>query len=365
MHHTTAFVGYDDAAELGAVVVAMFAVLVLAGLWLIVTFAGGLFRHIPFVGGPIANAFDTAARALRNATLGTWHGVLWSLSRLFRSVSALIRNLGHAMTAALHAVEHAVEHQAYTVIPREIRHTRAFAHHVASLAYHSAVDYARFKFQQAEAGIRAERAGRKAADQSLNQSLLRTIRVTAANLGDRIAALRADTWGWTRQAVARADRQFQQAEADLKAGDRATATQVIHHVDNEARDGWAPVWAGIMAGVAGAIQVAGEDFPQITRQLRAIATEAPTTLTQAEAAAARAVPPMMTALEQCVLPQCRDLGPLRSLMHTLGSALFQLALLAWIVQMIVDPVTWAHETYGSFRPLIDAELGLVKALTGQ
>ncbi len=368
MHPPLAFVGFDDMAEIGLVVGAMFAILVLAGLWLIITIFADLIRRIPVVGPPIANGLEFIARGFRTSVLTILHGTLWAAGKVFHGMAVLLDNMFGIIRNTLDALAGVSEHTVNVIIPREIRGARSFALRMANRALTTALDYAR--------SVRADAwqwylRGRAYTDQQVaaaRNSLVQLIRTVYSDVLARIANLRAQTQIWVGAATARADRQFAQAEADahtLAQQAQANAIRIEQNaVDGQAREAWAPVWAGIMAGVAGAIQVAGSDFPQITRQLQQIATEAPATLTEAEAAAARAVPPMMTALRECVLPQCRDLGPLRSLMHQIGDALFTALLLAWIIQMVTDPEAWARETYDAFTPLIDGELGIIRALAG-
>ena len=363
-----AFVQFAAPAGVTLLVIAMFAILVLAGLWLIVTFFGGLFRRIPWVGPPIASVFDAAARGLRSATMATWHGTLWAVDHTVHAVATYVDNIVGIARDTLDAVGGALEHTVNVVIPREISQARAFATRQANLALVTALQYARSVRQDAAAWYRAGLAYTDGQVTSATRTVLAILGDATARLQAQISALRADTLTWVAAATARADRQFRQAEADAavlaKQAEQAAIKTEQAAVDGQARDAWAPVWAGIMTGVAGAISVAGSDFPAITAQLQAIATQAPATLAEAETAAASAIPPMMTALEECVLPGCRDLGPLRTLMSQLADALFAALLLAWVVQMITDPQGWAQETYDAFGPLIDGELAVVRALAG-
>lgn len=175
-------------------------------------------------------------------------------------------------------------------------------------------------------------------------------------------------------AVTRADGQYAKARAQirdaLQAAERdATAkanraqhqavTQAGRNADHAAAGAWAGQWAAITAGVSAALATAGADFPELTRQLEAIVATEPATLAEAEAAAAAAVPPMLTALDECVMPNCRDLAPLRTVLSLMGDVIWVALLLAWLIQAVTDPEAWARETYDAFGPLTDGLLALM------
>lgn len=171
-----------------------------------------------------------------------------------------------------------------------------------------------------------------------------------------------------QQAQARADQQFRQAEADAQALAKQAqqqATRVAQqNADRQASAPWRTQWAEITAGVTAVLTQLAGDHPDLARQLRVIVAAEPATLTEAEAAAAAAVPPMLTALQECVIPDCQDLSQLRASLHDLADIAMFAALLAWLVQMVTDPRRWAEETYAVLGPVVDAELSAVKAVLG-
>ena len=366
--HPAAFVEVEAVPEIALLSLAILTIIILGELWLMEYVFSRTFARIPVVGGPLARYFTAGIRWARGVLLATLHGTLWAAGKIFRATAAFMRNMVQDARDTLSVLDGAMTHTVDVIIPREIGAVRGFALRQANNALVTALEYARSVRQDAQAWYRQGLAYTDVQVKSATQTVLGILTSVTATLSARITAARADARAWVDAATARADRQFRQAEADAavlaKQAEQAAIKIEQAAVDGQARDAWAPIWAGIMTGVAGAISVAGSDFPAITRQLQAIATQAPATLAQAETAAASAIPPMMTALEECVLPGCRDLGPLRTLMSQLADALFAALLLAWVVQMITDPQGWAQETYDAFGPLIDGELAVVRALAG-
>lgn len=366
--HSVAFVGYDDAAELGLVVVAMFAILILAGLWLVSTFFAGLFRKIPLVGGPIADAFDWAARALRAATMATWHGTLWAVGKVAHSFVAFARDTVDIIHNALEALTGAVEHQVGVVLPREIGQVRRYATQIVARALNTALQYADAVRKQA---FQWYQDGRAYTDDRYHQAIQFTtdlVKAVAAELQSQIQAARAEAKALFTQAEQYAKQLFNQAEADAKAGDAATLLQAVatalKDVDTEARDAAKPVWAGIQDQLTNLEHVVGSDFAEFMRLLQGIPTSAPADLAAVVAVGMSIIPPTLKITADCTIPTCRDLGPLRSLLHLLEDAGFMALLLAWLAYCIQDPEAAARDTANVVDPIASATIGPLLSLLG-
>ena len=363
-----AFVGVDDGAELGLLVAAMFAILVLAALYLITALFGNLFRKIPVVGPPIGNAFDWAARWARGAIIATLHGLLWAVEKMAHAAAALIVNQYQLLLEGIRSVVDAAEHTRFAVIPREIGAVRAFSVRVASQALVTALEFSRHVEAEARtwAGQAYERAHREIVQ--LRQQTDATIRVTATRLYQLITNAQARADRQIAAVKAEAEQLFRQAEADAQTAAQLAERDAIRvtqdWADRQGQQAWAGQWAEITAGVTAVLTQLGTDHPDLATQLKAIVAIAPATLAEAETAAAAAVPPLLTALRECVIPDCQDLGQLRDSLHSLADVAFFAALLAWLVQMVMDPAAWARETADVLGPVIDAELATIRGVLG-
>jgi hypothetical protein len=356
--HGVAFVGYDDGAELGLVVVAMFAVLVLAGLWLIATFAAGLFRRIPLIGGPLASGFDLAARGLRAATMGTWHGCLWALGKIAHAAVAFGQNTVGIVRDALDALGGALEYQANVRLPREIAQTRAFATRMANMALTTALDFANSVRKDAFKWAQQNRAYTDAKTALEHRFTLDTVRQAATQLIHDIDQLRAEENTALAGLKAQTTAQFNQAEADLKAGDIAAAALAVQtalaDVDQEAKVSVAPLWAGIETELQSLEHVIGQDFPELLRMLQTIPTNAPADLAAVVSVSMMFMRPITRVTADCTIPVCRDLGALRNLLHLLADAGWLAALLAWLAFCVADPVAAAADTVAVTDPIVGA-----------
>jgi hypothetical protein len=356
--HNLAFVGYDDGAELGLVVVAMFAVLILAGLWLVSTFFAGLFRRIPLIGGPLASGFDLAARGLRAATMGTWHGCLWALGKIGHAMVAFGQNTVGIVRDTLDALGGALEYQANVRLPREISQTRAFATHMANLALTTALQFATSVRNDAFKWAQQNHAYTDTKSAQEHQYTTEAVRQSSTQLLHDIGQLRAEENAALAGLKAQTTAQFTQAEADIKTGDTAAVAQAIKtalaDVDAEAKIAIAPLWAGIETELQNLEHVIGQDFPELLRMLQAIPTNAPTDLAAVVGVATMFMRPITRVTADCTIPTCRDLGPLRDLLHLLSEAGWIAALLAWLIFCITDPVAAAADTVTVTDPIIGA-----------
>ena len=363
-----AFVEVAAPAELAALVAAMFAVLLLAALYLITSFFGNLFRKIPVVGPPLANGMDWAARWSRGAIMATLHGVLWALEKTAHAAVSMIVNQYQLLLDGIRSAVDAAEHTRFAVIPREIGAVRAFSVRVASQALVTALQFGRHVEQEAQtwAGQAYSRAHGEVAQ--LRQQTADTIRVTATRLLQLITDAQARADRQFAAVKAEAEQLFRQAEVDANlaaaAAEHAAVVIAGQATDQAAAGAWAGQWAEITAGVSAVLAQLGTDHPDLAAQLKTIVAIAPATLAEAETAAAAAVPPLLTALRECVIPDCQDLNQLRDSLHSLADIALFAAFLAWLIQAVTDPAACARETYDALGPLGDAGLIAVRGLLG-
>lgn len=368
MHPPIAFVGVDDGAELGLVVLAMFAILILAGLYLISQMFSAAFKKIPVVGPPIGAAFDWVTRWARGAMMATFHGLLWACGKIAHAFMALIRNLYEWNLQIVRDIIDAAEHTRFTVIPREITAARQFAMNQANQVYYQARAYTNQEIARVDKSIADLKAWTSGRLLALQNTLVTLVNDTRQILDARISKIQADLTAQIQTLTRKEQADFATAEADARQLATQAEQQAVKVTETWANDlahnAWAAQWAEITAGVTAVLTQLQTDHPDLARQLKLIIAVEPATLAEAEAAAAAAVPPMLTALAECVIPDCQDLNQLRNTLHALGDIALFAAFLAWLIQMVTDPVGWARETYAVLGPVVDGELAVVKGILG-
>lgn len=363
-----AFVELLPVVELPAVVIAMLAIIVLAGLYLIIELFHSWFGRIPWIGPIIGPALDTAAHAMRTATLWVWHGTLWALTHTLQAIMWTWRNMVAGIRVAIDDIVNAVEHQAYVVIPRKLRYEHNWQIKHTGRALFTALQYGRYVLRTAQ----------QLAAHSIwftGQQIIRedarirsTIRTDTQQLQAEIGQVARAAQAGIRHADQLAQSLHAQAEHDLQHGDRQAVSQAValalHQVDAEAAQAATEVWAGIEHQIAGLETVLGSDFADVTRLLQQVPTVTPGDLTVALAAGMSALPPLMQLAADCTVPTCRDLGPARQLTHLLADAAFMAAMLAWMIYAIADPVSAAQDTVDVTNKIAGPVMDPLKLLLG-
>lgn len=397
MHPPLAFVGVDDGAELGLVVVAMFAILILAGLYLISQIFSAAFSKIPVIGPPIGRAFDWVTRWARGATIKTIHGVLWACGKLAHALMALLNNMYQIQLDAIRAVIDAAEHTRFVTLPREITAARQFALQQANQVYYQARAYTNQQDAEQNKALAALRTWAKAQLLDLQNTLVRLINATRsvldARITDAVNQLTAKIQALGKKEAAdfaKAESDIQAAEARLNAtigadvkilertmsADVASLTELAKQLAADAeRQAVADVnaavhvameasWPPVTAMIGQLQEVAAPDFQAVLALLALVPDAIPQTAPEAFAATETVLPPIVRLLTDCVIPQCRDLGGLRNFLHNLLSAGFDAALIAWLIYCIEDPQGAARDTEAIGGPIANDTVGALLGLFG-
>lgn len=368
MHQPLALVGVDDGVELATVVAAILTIMILAALWIITSWSARALGKLPGVGVYLARGFDWAARWARGSMMAVLHGTLWACGKLAHAAMALITNFYQMNLDAIRAVIDAAEHTRFVALPREIVAARQFANRVANQVYYQARAYTNqeiAKVDGAVAGLKAQVA-RQLLD--LQNTLVRLVNATRQVLDARITAA-VNTLTAQIQALARKEAaDVTRIETELKAGDAAAAAQAtataLADVDTEVHQAALKVWAGIDTELQQLTRQLGADFPDVAKLVQLIPTTAPPTLALALATSLNISLPTLRLAIDCTIPQCRDLGPLRSLLHQLADAGWLALLLAWLVFCITDPVAAADDTAAVIDPIASGVLTPLLDLLG-
>ena len=350
-----AFVELLAVPEIGAVVIAMLAIIVLAGLYLIIELFAGWFGKIPVIGPMIEPYIQDAAHAMRDASLAVWHGVLWALTHTLQAFVWMYRNMMRGIARVIDDIINAIEHQAYVVIPRQEAKLREFTVKRSAEALHTALEYGRYVLKQAQSYLQQ---AKNYADHVANYAYVKALSALQAarqQLHAEIATAEHQATSQFQAAEQLAQQLHAQAEHDLQAGDQAAivagAQRAIAWINADAAAAASSIWAGIGTQVQGIETVMGNDFADVQKLLRQIPTQAPADLAAVVAAGLAIVPPVLALQADCTVPTCRDLGPARQLAHLLADAGTMAALLAWMIYCITEPGAAASDTVAVADPI--------------
>lgn len=357
-------------APLDIILIALMVMLLAFAALELGKFLGQLFSHVPVIGGWVGSHLvgltDGAAK---------W---VWKKLSGFASMSkGWLLDAYHAMKAAyVQQIALAYEtattlwHIATVQIPREIGAAKAYA--LAKVA--AARDYAGNLVDAATSDL----VGRIAAARSYAASLVAAARSDAAAalgaLRDNVGALFAAAEGAAAAEVAAAEAKalglFKVAEADALAATKALEASVaarVAAVEAEALAGVkaaedaaqalsqaAVLEAGVITDLVGvkalegvwedlidgAGAVAGELVPDLSGLedlLKGLSGAKLAGLASVLAALGVLSLAQVKALEKCILPNCRNLGPLAKFLEALLGDVEDAALLAFIILMATDP----------------------------
>jgi hypothetical protein len=153
----------------------------------------------------------------------------------------------------------------------------------------------------------------------------------------RIASLQAWTAAQVQGALAFTAARFAQAEADIVTAEHAAIAQSIALVDAGVVHGLSDVWGDVTTAAAAAEGVIATDFPDILAGLKDIAGAVPADIAGVAALTGGLSIALTRYLEQCGVPNCRNLSKygrdLRDLLGLVEGADF----LAWLVELAHDP----------------------------
>ena len=368
MHQPLALVGVDDGVELATVVAAVLTIMILAALWIITAWTARALGKLPGVGVYLAKGFDWASRWARGAMMSVLHATLWACGKLAHAVMALITNFYQMNLDAIRAVIDAAEHTRFVALPREIVAARQFANNVANQVYYQARGYTNQEIARVSHSVDSLRAFTIKLVTDTARAIVADIKMLnqqlTAKIDKAVAGLTAQVQSLARKEAADVTR----IEADIKAGDAAAAAQAtaqaLADVDTEAHQAALRVWAGIDTELQQLTQQLGLDFPDVKKLVQLIPTDAPPTLALALATSLNISLPTLRLAVDCTIPQCRDLGPLRDLLHQLADAGWLAALLAWLAFCVTDPVAAAADTAAVVDPIAGAVLTPLLDLLG-
>lgn len=320
----------------------------------------------PFINvitGPIVG-FIRLLAALQHFASSMASSWVWliqtAIPRLITKLEAFARAVAH--TAEVYAVS--LVHHLATAVLHDIdlakNYAKALVHGLAAAVLHDialARAYALFLTHTLAADVTKDLgiiyhdavAISRAGDAALGRAL--------HNLEGTVAGITATSIGLVDAGVARAIKVAEGYAADA-------AANAIHVVDVEAAAALAPAFPGIIDDIDKLIGVIGTDLPDIGAAARAIPRTIPGDLVGALSFAGALSIPMIRFMEQCGVPNCRNLSQYGRELRDLLGALEDGSLIAFLAMLCTDPQGAADVVTNDLAPIIDGAVGAARDLLG-
>lgn len=385
------------ALDLGDLAAFLFLLLVAAALWVLIGLINNSLGRAPVIGPWVVRNISGALNDARNAVLRA-AGATWSAGvKLFDWVIAFIRNTSNALYNALIQTFIFGERVLHVTLPALENRVLADAFNWASTVqsyafglYRSATAYAASLAARAESDAAALFTTARAEAASLFRTVevdistgLRVAETDAANALSRarasiaadLAAAEAFAAGETAalRATLAADVAALQgsvatgvATAESIAAARLAAVQSGIYTDLETWGDRAVTvaWPDV-AGDIGALRgTLGADFPWLRDLLPALAGAGAIGLAGTLIRSMATSHALTRLADECIVPNCRNLGRYGSELHNLLGDVSTAALLAWLAEAAADPGGWARDTTAVAGPIASGATHAARTLLG-
>jgi hypothetical protein len=383
--------------DLGAVAAALLLLLIAAALWVLIQLLVNTLGHAPLIGGwisrDLAGWLNDARNAILKAAGASWHAAVamfnWG-NNLFLVVFV------HTATFMQEASS-AVSRIVMVRIPEAVGAAYAYALGL----YHSAVSYA----QALEAQAVAYAASRVSALESTVQGWVAQALVYSASLASRAeayalalvnsaeaaaanlvtessTALRAEirtaeqlAAGEVSALAASTQAAVSQLASDITAGvasaeafafSQVAALQrgIVTDLEQTGQAALQLAWPDAVPDIEALRQALGADFPDIEALLRALAGAGATGLLGALVTSLAGTATVTKLAAECIVPNCRNLGGLGRFLQSLFSDATDLALIAWLIEGVANPVGWARDTDAILGPVAADTTAVIRSLVG-
>lgn len=287
------------------------------GLYLLADVLTGGFRHVPLIGGWVASHLGGAVRDAGDAVMRSADAAFHGAEGLFRVVETWVLNVLNVITWAAKSAGDALANIVEVQLPR----LRAAAWRDTSVALANARGFTGWLWghlgHEISAGLHAVTA--------LTWHLYGELRADIAN-----AESAATSW---------AARRVDTAVTDLeRRADQAVSV----------------AWRGADGDVEALRRLIGRDYQSWQHLLPLLEGAAGAGLAGALARALAGSALAVKAIDECVVPNCDNLGKFGKDIAELGSAGAAAAMLAWLAYVATDPVAAANDTVTVAGPLTDA-----------
>jgi len=307
----------------------------------------------------VAGWLDAAVSPVAHWILAPWH----VMNNLYAKLISLGHSLYHAILAA-----RALIHTVYSSLLHFIGTTALTLEHYALSLYHRAISYAHGVYSTLLHFIGERIAAVLAVADSLYHLALSYAAGVYSTLlhfiSERVGALEHYAQALTAEALAYADLRFHQAEAYAKGIAETTVTAALGILTTDIAHAIHIPWIDIRDEVAVLEGVIATDLPDIGALVRAIPRAIPADIAATMAGVLAIDRVMIKYLEECGIPNCKNLGALGKdllkLLELVGGA----GLLAYIAAMVHSPVQTADETDRILSGLVQDTVGAFRDLIG-
>lgn len=371
--------------DIGLLLAGLLLAFLAFALWGLRDLLTGAFSHVPVIGGFIGRSLGSLLDSARRDVLSASHSSLSGATRLFRWVSGwmghVLTGIGHTFTAIATTIDHLVRVQVphlFDVARHEtavlfdgLRHDAARwvadARHQAAVEFDGLrhdtlawIDDVRFYVDRQVAASRAYAASLFARAETDVASALADARAFAAA---ETGALARAVAGDLNALATETGTLFRTAERDAAAGIAAAETAasvalvdavkgIVTDLDTWGNEAVTRAWPDVQGDLDALGRLLGRDFPDIGKLIPALEGAGAAGLLGALIRSLAGSAVAVRALEDCVIPNCRNLSQLGKDLSELGSAVSAAAMVAWMAYIAADPVAAADETVAVCEPFI-------------
>lgn len=383
--------------DLTIVIGAVIALMFLLGLYLFERLLSNSIGRAPIIGGWVSSALSAAMRDTRNLMGSVLDGAMHGLTDSVHASIAFLENLYHIGYDATNALYWGVHRIWFVRLPAWIHWLEAVTATAIAKAESTAINYAKaigadaatarhaisVQFDAWDHWLSDHMTALFSALESATAAAVKVLRgdiasaesTARAEISAARSALEAELAGKVAAAQAAAAALYRQAEADTAtaakaaeayAAARASAAlgAAVAAVDSTAATVGAAVWPGIVTDVQGLSGVIGQDLPAIRDLVDAIPRAVPGDLAAVIGGVAALAIPALKYMEECGIPNCRNLGGLGNFLQDLLGDATAAALIAWLALAVADPSAWGNETANALTGIGSDAMNAAKTLLG-
>lgn len=157
---------------------------------------------------------------------------------------------------------------------------------------------------------------------------------------------------------------FAAAEADLAKAVQDVEPYVLTVIDGQAAQAVTGVWSDLTDAAAGAVDAAQGGLSDVTDLLKSLPREVPASLAGVIAGLGVSTLAVTRYVEECGIPNCRNLSDLGRFFAGLLSAAEDAALLALLVEAVTDPAKAARTISDVVAPIVTDTATMFRSLIG-
>jgi len=383
--------------DLGAVAAALLLLLIAAALWVIIRLLTNSLGHAPVIGswisGTLAGWLNDARNAILDAAKASWHAAVqlfewikeyfvWQYDLVFRTIedaSGAVYRLAYVrlpeLLASATSYALSVYHSAVAYADSRFNAAIAYAAGLLSTAeayaltvYHSAVSYAAQLFARAEADAIALVDSTAAALASDITRASTALRAELTQLGGQLVTdidgLAASTQAAVNTLAGDLAAGVATAEAVAASALTGAVGGIYTDLEQLGRQAVSDAWPDAAGDIQALRGTLGADFPWLNDLLGALGGLGTAGLAGALIQSLAGAHAVTRLANDCIVPNCRNLGGLGNDLSNLLGAAETAALLAWLAELARNPSGWASDMAANAAPVGNDAIGTVRTLLG-